>query len=223
MDILKEIAAELHYLKDMLFKSQESYRADLRANARALWSGVWDFFDFFVAMQASVQRGFTQAFYEGAATCGVRPDELSAEELARLQSEIVLEQQHITGLADFIGEVKARGGKLAEVFTRVELWVNGYAETRALAQMLVCSDVKLKWVLGVRLVHCRDCLMLNGRVYRAKIWAKYDIRPQHWDLECRGLHCGCHFEETDEPVTPGFPPQLSSRKELVREPLSAIP
>ena len=207
MDILKEIAAELHYLKDMLFKSQESYRADLRANARALWSGVWDFFDFFVAMQASVQRGFTQAFYEGAATCGVRPDELSAEELARLQSEIVLEQQHITGLADFIGEVKARGGKLAEVFTRVELWVNGYGRVRGLAQTLACEDVKYKWVLHPA-EHCSSCRKLSGKVKRGSFWASHDVQPKSWSkLICR-LGCKCSLDPTDEPLTPGPLPAL---------------
>jgi hypothetical protein len=101
------------------------------------------------------------------------------------------------------------GGKLADVFTRVELWVNGFQRIKTLAQTLACGDLKYEWQLGMRLVHCKDCKKLNGRVYRGSIWAKHDIYPRHWDLECRGVHCGCGLVQTDKPLTPGFPPKLT--------------
>lgn len=208
---LQVAARELEYLTLLLaVKSSDAYRRELRNNARALWNGTWSEFDFFLAMLTTIRRHFTQAFFEGAATCGITPGELTRAEMQRLEDEIMNEKQYIDGLADFISaNSKAMGGLLKDVFTRVELWVNGFQRIKTLAQTLACGDLKYKWQLGPRLVHCRDCKKLNGRTYRGSVWAKYDIYPRHWSLECRGVHCGCGLEKTDEPVTPGFPPKLT--------------
>lgn len=213
-DTLSRVVAELQYLKLLTTKEVGSYQLNLRANARALWAGEWDEFDFYLQMLSTIRRGFTNAFYEGAASCGISPSELSREEAQRLESEIVSENVYIDGLADFISaNSKALGGKLLAIYARVDLWVNGYNRIFGLAQTLACGDLKYRWVLGNRKEHCADCKKLNGRVYRGSVWAKYDIYPRHWALACRGVHCGCSLEKTDDPVTPGHPPALTHQKE----------
>lgn len=209
MPLLQKAAQELEYLRLLLAtKSADTYRANLRANARALWLAEWDEFDFYVAMLSTVRRAFTQAFYEGAAVCGIAPQELSRGELLRLEEEIVQENSYIDGLADFISEnSKAMGGKLTDVYTRVELWVQGYARVKNLGQITACGDLKLKWNLHPA-EHCTSCLKLAGKVKRASFWEKLEVFPKAWDkLICR-LGCKCTLDPTDEPLTPGPLPSL---------------
>lgn len=214
-NLLVKAADELAYLRLLIAtKSVPSYRSQLRANARALWNGTWDEFQFYGEMLTTIRRNLTQAFQEGAASCGIRPNEYSEAELARLEGEIGNEVARLDPLTDFIvANSQANGGKLATVYARLELWTNAYTRVKNVAQTLACGDLKLKWRMNPLKEHCNDCRRLDGRVYRASTWAKYDIYPRKWDLECRGLRCGCVFEETDEPCTPGFPPRLSNQKE----------
>lgn len=207
-DTLTKAARELEYVALLMAtKSIPSYRRELRAAARALWNGTWTDFDFYADMLAIVRRNFTQAFHEGAATCGVTPDELSREEAQRLEQEIVNESQYIDGLADFIVlHSKANGGKLATVFRRVEVWVNAWTRIKTLAQTLVCGDLKYRWQLFPA-EHCRSCRKLSGQVRRGSFWATH-VQPKDWDhLACRN-GCKCQLIQTDEPLSRGRLPYL---------------
>jgi len=131
---------------------------------------------------------------------------LNGDELGTLETEI---NQEITYVWQFSVDVisnRLNDGKLQPLLDRVELWVNAYNRIQNQAMLMACADQKLKWVMDAAKENCEDCQKYNGRVYRGSIWAKYGIQPQGHNLACGGWRCGCSFQETDEPVTPGRPP-----------------
>ena len=195
--------------KAAIGQGETNFRRALRSSVRGLWTGHLEFVGFIDGMIASIRRYITQAWREGAGSCGIKPSEMSFEEQARLQDFIAGQMNYLVGFANAIEtNSKENGGKLGPLFKRAELWVNRYGEAYALAQSMACGDKKLKWVIDVSKESCSSCLLLNGRVYRASIWAKYDIRPRMSRLACGGYLCGCRFVEVDEPVTPGRPPNI---------------
>lgn len=194
---------------DTFDKSQSTYRNEIRAQVRRLWTGNGDLFDFFEGMNAAIIQGFTQAWNEGAAQCGIAPNERTIEEEQELQQFIVNNRQYIFGFGEAIEENNQEsGGKLNPLLTRAEMWIARYVEVRASASQMACADQKMKWVWSPEKEHCDDCRKLNGRVYRNSIWQKYGILPRSSRLKCFGGHCGCDLIPTSEPVTPGRPPNI---------------
>jgi hypothetical protein len=193
----------------MLLKSIEGYRLNIRSAVRGFWNGTFDYFAFRDQMSLAIERGFTQAWYEGAKIYGINPSELTQEEHDALTAEVNKEIGFIGGLGQAImANQKSFGGKLQPLLTRSELWVSAYNRVRILGSSYAAKDQKVRWEYGDT-EHCVDCLKYNGRVYRASIWRKYDIQPRSYRLACHGYHCLCEFIPTDAPCTPGFPPQPS--------------
>jgi hypothetical protein len=191
----------------MLLKSIEGYRLNIRSAVRSLWNGNIDYYTFMDNMSLAIERGFTQAWYEGAKIYGVSPSELTDEEHLRLTDEVNREREFVRNLGQAINtNSKVFGGKLQPLLTRSELWVSGYNRIRILGSSYAAKDQKLQFNLGFSKEHCVDCTRYNGRVYRASIWRKYDIQPRSYSLACRGYHCLCFFTPTNAPATPGFPP-----------------
>lgn len=193
-----------------------SYAQDIRRPVYAYWAGKITRSQFIAEMVGVIERGLNRAWREGASECGVAPNELTQAEITELEYFINEQFTHVPGFADKIeANSKASGGKYAPLKAQVEVWAARYDEIRARAQLMACADQKLEWVLNYKRKakeHCVDCMKLNGRVYRASTWKKYDIRPQHPDLACGGWVCACGFRPTDKPVTPGRPPKLSGQK-----------
>lgn len=191
----------------------DSGRADYKRSINrliyGLWSGQIDRFSFVDSMLLAINRGFTRAWHDGAAECGISPNEMTLEERGVLDTNINAEVGYAV---DFAAEIvtgsKRNAGKLRPLQVRSEMWANGYDRMYNLGQQMACADSKLVWRLGVRKEHCGSCTRLDGRVYRASVWAKYGIAPQSRDLECGGWRCGCRFEQTNLPVTPGRPPNI---------------
>lgn len=184
-------------------------RMNIRNAVRGLWSGNTDMFDFFEQMDAAIRIGYETAWREGAKTCGIGPGERTEEETQRLEAMIVENRQYIFGYGEAIeAGSKANKGPLAPLMSRAELWINRYGFVVATAQQMACKDTKLMWVWTPEKEHCPDCRKLNGRVYRASVWEKYNIKPKMMELNCHGFNCGCEFVPTDKPVTPGRPPQI---------------
>lgn len=185
--MLVKAADELAYLRLLLAtKSVPSYRSQLRANARALWNGTWDEFQFYGEMLTTLRRNLTQAFQEGAASCGIRPNEYSDEERARLEAEIANEVSRLDPLTDFIvANSRANGGKLATVYARLELWTNAYTRVKNVAQTLACGDIKLKWHMNPLKEHCfaGDTPVLTEHGWkpiraiepRERVWTPYGL------------------------------------------------
>ena len=189
-----------------------TYRRNLRAAVRGLWSGAISVSQFNSVMKADMDRNLTQAWDEGAKECGIKPDEYSDAENLALAEAILKEQGFVEGFAaDVQANSKANKGKLTPLFGRLEMWVNRYNDIKNQAKAMVCGDLKYRWQLGPT-EHCVDCAKLSGRVYRGSIWQKYGILPQSHDLACGGWRCQCSLVQTDEPVTKGRPPALRGRR-----------
>ena len=190
--------------------SELDYGRRLRGLARGLWAGEIDTFQFTDSFLMAMERGFEQAWSEGARSCGIEPSERTDEEATRLNTFIFSQAPHVPGLATWIQErTREEGKKLSAVLHRIGIWTNRYNELMSIAQTMACADQKFKWTRGGTKQPCGDCLGYHGRVHRGSVWAKYDIRPQHQSLGCKGYKCQCSLDPTDEPVTPGRPAGMS--------------
>ncbi len=188
------------------------YLRDIRAAVRGLWLGVFDYYDFFDAMTATIRRGLTRAWHEGAASIGIQPDELTPEEKTALETAITREwsQIHPFALAVEAG-AKAKGGALEPLLARAELWGLRYQDVVNQARVKANTDPKLRWTLGQTRVHCDSCLRLEGKIKRSSAWDRAGVRPQNPKndkLTCQGWRCLCFFEPTTDRCSPGPLPKL---------------
>lgn len=189
------------------------YGRIIRAAVRGLWRGLFDRITFAENMIAAITYGLKMAFHEGAAEMGIKPEELTPEELIALDTHVNEQLQHVWAFAlDIEAGSRANKGKLGPLMKRAELWQNKFVEVKNHAKVLTGLNRKLKWVLhGKRKTEqpCTDCLKLNGRIHRSSVWAAYDIRPQSERLKCGGWRCGCDFVVTADKGTSGRPPKLA--------------
>lgn len=193
---------------ELEFKTLDGYRMLLRENARSLWAGYSNFFDFYQSMAYAITRGFNQAWAEGMSKFGMTMEDQSPAERTRLAQEIQHESIYIEGVADFI-EVnsKANGGKLGTCLQRIELWVAAYTRIEQLATAMAGKDRPMKWVIDAPKESCNSCRRLNGKVKRASYWYAH-VTPKSWDLlECDG-GCKCSLKPTTEPLSRGPLPNL---------------
>jgi len=61
-------------------RGSAAYLQSIRAAARGLWRGTFGIDHFLNAMFISIDRYFPRAWAEGAARCGLRPEEMTQEE-----------------------------------------------------------------------------------------------------------------------------------------------
>lgn len=187
--------------------SEASYIANLKANARGLWSGVRSVSDFENTMRAALNRGFNQAWTEGAKQCAVQPNERTQEEVLKLDELITFNFSFASGLGVWIEKnSRDNGGKLGTIFTRMDMWARRYEEVKSIASQMACGDLKKQWDWDPGKEHCEDCRKYNGRVHRNSVWHRWGIHPRSTVLACGGFRCGCELNPTDLPVTPGRPP-----------------
>lgn len=196
-------------------RSADAYGRNIRGSVRALWQGVITLDQFLETMESTVRRGLTQAWYEGAAECGIKPDELTEVETKALEAAIRSERDYIFNFGEYIeARNKATGGLLRDLMYRVELWIHRFLDVTNRAKVLACKDQKLEWMINyVRGVKesCDSCLRLNGQVRRGSFWQRAGIRPQsppNHKLACGGWKCGCGLVPTDKPVSRGRLPKL---------------
>ncbi len=199
--------------------SEVSYTANLRANARGLWLGVRSVSDFESTMRTTLNRGFNQAWTEGAQQCGIQPNERTQEEVKKLDELITFNFSFAPGLGIWVEEnSRNNGGKLGTVFARIDMWARRYGEVKSIAAQMACGDLKMQWDWDPGKEHCEDCRKYNGRVHRNLVWRRWGILPRSTVLACGGFKCGCELNPTDLPVTPGRPPNPigpKKRKEIL--------
>lgn len=196
-------------------RSADQYGVSIRGNVRALWAGVVDIDQFMVAMRATVRRGLTLAWHEGAAECGIKPDELTDKEEQALEAAVRSEYSYIFAFGEYIeANNKASKGLLQDLYGRVSLWVNRYLDVTNRAKVMACRDQKLEWrlnqVRGTK-ESCDSCQKLAGQVRRGSTWERLGVRPQsppNRKLACGGWKCGCGLVVTDKPVSRGRLPTL---------------
>lgn len=197
-------------------ESQAGFRMDLRALARLLWTGMIEQGEYINRMYNSIDKYLSEAFYAGAKMVGILPHELTFEEHSVLLRMLTQQHQYIPNLSQTIWDNRRGVGKLTPLLRRLDLWVNAYTRFKNEAAALAGKDLKLEWRLwGLRKTKkpCVDCLKLNGRVYRASVWKKWNVIPQSPALFCHGVNCGCAFfpAHAAQRTTPGRPPKLSGQ------------
>ncbi len=196
-------------------KALQNYRSGIRAAFRGLWSGAMDAGGFYSAMSSTIRLYLPQAYNEGAAEVGVKPDELTNTEILERTRLVVTQESYITGVIDFIEKnSKANKGKLGTVFKRADLWIKAAVNAQNLGKETAKDDPKFKWVISETTKdHCVSALKLSGKVKRLSQWKKANIRPQSPNLECMSqaggiVVCTCRFEITTEALSKGRLPSL---------------
>ncbi len=163
-------------------------------------------------MTLAIERGFDQAWTEGAKKCGIESDERTVDETAALNTLITTNVRFVSdfGRAIIRGS-KANGGLLRTQITRAGVWVSRYDQVVQEAKVMSCADKNLKWNIDPTKDNCSSCLKLNGKVKRASVWEEAGIIPQVAGagyLICNGYRCGCTLDPTEERGTPGPFPRL---------------
>jgi len=190
-------------------RAQRDYHRGIRAAFRGFWVGVFDADAFIDTMVHTIRRGLRRAWTEGMKACGLKIEEISPSEQAKLEQIIAQEYMHLLSVAAWLdGQTKAQGKKLAPLLSRADLWINRYNEVVSIAKTMACGDKKFKWILGPT-EHCKSCAGFHGRVYRGSVWAANGAHPQSRLLCCRGYRCQCQLVPTTDKITPGrFPKSL---------------
>lgn len=190
------------------------YGLSIRANIRMLWTGEVQLEDFYGLMLSTIDRGLTRAWFQGAAKCGILPDELTTVEIEALRKLIAKEKSYVFGFAMAIeAGSKANGGKLGVQLSRSKMWVNRALEAFNRGQAMACADAKAVWILG-KAEHCNDCPRLNGKVKRFSWWIENNLIPQTpgQSTECGGWRCRCRLEKTALPISRGRMPATSYKR-----------
>lgn len=156
-------------------------------------------------MYASIQRGLSQAFYEGMKLGGINPEEMTADEILVLDTIIATESSFVANLADDI--VSGRESPLKNFSNRVSVWAERWSEVKSRAQVMADKDGKFVWVLNPICQHCDDCLSLAGKVKRGSTWDDSGIYPRSSKLLCN-IGCKCELEKTTEPLSRGPLPRM---------------
>jgi len=193
-----------------LQESDSTYRYNIRSAVRALWSGVFSQADFLHNMFLAFSKELVAAQRNGAAKCGIGPDDLSDDEKKWLEGVIKAELGYAADFAQYIVEhSKKEKYPLQPLMDRVERWISRRLEVENTAMTMACGDQKLLWRRKKTKKSCGDCIWYDGKVYRASTWARYEISPKSHGLACHGIHCGCEFFVTTLPLSKGRPKKMS--------------
>lgn len=194
-------------------KSQEQYQKALYAAVRAYWSKAISEVGLVNEMDSAIRRHYTRAAYDAAKMAGLLIGDISVEENAALQASIAAEQSYVVGFAQWIGGYRdTKGAMISVAFDRIKMWAGRYERIKSKFLALFAKDKKLQWKVG-NTEHCIDCLNMMDRVYRASVWASYNLEPRSPELNCGGFRCQCKFEIADAttPVNKGKPPKFRGR------------
>ena len=174
------------------------------------WQGQVAKDEFEVEFLLEVRDGLEEAWRLALKECGLDEGDLTDSDYEVLDNEQDAAERALQGFEDWLFERTSENGyEFAESMWRITIWVNRWTATYYGTKAQSCTDVKLKWRYTEGKDHCDDCKNYNGRVYRASVWYEQGIYPQNVQLGCHGFNCGCRFEETDDPVTPGVPPPMT--------------
>jgi hypothetical protein len=191
---------------------EKTYRAlgmHLWSAALGLFRGTVDLSYFLDVFIDDIRAQLTKAWNEGAKSVGVAPDEMTSEDLFKLESIIENEYRFVLSLAADIDNARTANmslDKFRSAFrSRLDVWSNRYNEVVNSARVWFGGKARLMWMLGGREKHCVECTALNGVVAWAEEWLAVEVKPQgppNWALSCGGWVCGCSLTPTDRRRTP---------------------
>jgi len=168
--------------------------------------------EFMNGMEQTLSEGITGGWEAGVKEVGIEPDEISDEEYAACGEFIAEQVAYLPPVWEWIGTQVGNETARQSVLSRAEVWFNLWNAAATKGKLMAGQDVKMRWTRGPTEKSCPDCLKLDGKVFRARTWQKYDIMPQSDRLSCSGFRCLCSLVPTDERVTPGKPPALVGPK-----------
>jgi hypothetical protein len=134
---------------------------NLRAAARGYWSGDLDYMDFFTIMQSAIQKGFREAWTEGAGAYGIKTDEYTDKERIRLQQEINKEIGFVDRLATFVERhSKANKGKILseEHKNKISNALKGKQKPDGFIDNLKNKSEIIYEIFNASNIHCINCL-----------------------------------------------------------------
>lgn len=188
--------------------TEATFRTGLRNAIRGLWQPTITRAQFESTVRSLLSKELTNAWLEGAASCGIAEDELTGQEGRALLDFIKDQQGYLPDFAAYIVENnRKKDGKILDLFERGKLWLNRYGDARNRGMQMACSDQKLEWILGPTEQHCPDCSKYSGKVYRGSTWG--NIRPQSSNLSCHGFRCLCRLEPTKKRANGGRPARMT--------------
>ncbi len=193
-----------------MLKTLASYQLNLRAGTYGLWSGRMDLDGAFAQFFRAIDKGLPQAWAEGAAECGIKPEEYTPDERTALAQAIASEKNHVFTYLNWVEQnSKANGGKRGTAYSHLDAWINRYRDIVNAAKVSACANMKMRWTLGPT-EHCKTCLRLSGKVKRGLYWQSHVMpqNPPNGLLECGGWKCQCTLRPTDDRASPGPLPRL---------------
>lgn len=165
-----------------------AYGKALRDSVRGLWRGVITPDQFENIFFDAIRFYLVKAWNDGAAKCGIKPSELSDEELGRRTVMVFDQFLYVSGFTAAIWAGRRElGGKLGPLIDRTALWQNHYRQVEAMGEGMACADRKKVFVLGPTKEHCRSCAGLAGRVYRLSVWTANGALPPSGAFSCKGF------------------------------------
>lgn len=157
-----------------------------------------------------IEEQFNRAWREGLRELGLTPEDMTPQEIARLNELIYEEEGFVLDFAAEILLARDRKEPVSPFVNRAATWANRYNSIVSEAKVMAGKDQKLEWVLG-KAEHCGSCVKLSGIVKRASVWQAAGVRPQNAPnphLECQGYNCKCTLSPTTKPGTRGRLPKL---------------
>ncbi len=175
------------------------FQQSINSSVRGLWSGAGDGFWFLDSMLTTLRHNLTMAWNEGAAEVGIKPDEMTTQELMARENFINGQFSHLTKFMDAItAGSKANKGLLRVQLKRSQMWAARWDEAKMKGRMMAAANIKQLWVWGPTKVHCSTCAKMRGKVKRASQWLAHGVLPKSRSLECGGYNCKCQLLQTDK-------------------------
>lgn len=135
--------------------AESNYLSAIRSNVRGLWSGTFDWIDFYSGMMGVIRSGFEYSWEAGFKEYGLSMSDMTTEERIRLDQEIQSDYSYLIDYADAIDRnSRKNGGKLAPLFYRADMWTNRFLAIKSIAMSYAARDGKLEWVMNPIKEHC---------------------------------------------------------------------
>lgn len=200
-----------HYYLKQITTAERQFSRSIRELVRKLWVGDIDEHEFYAQLRIIIIHGYKVAWDEGQEEVGAL---VFLPFFSSLISQIAArDMSYIYGFAHYIIEHnKANGGLLSALQYRTSLWANNFNKIKNFAKWQTGEEEMLLWSRHSK-DGCSSCRALDGKVYTAKEWREFGIRPQHPSLACMidsgGIPvCRCTLLTTKKPRSKGSFPSI---------------
>lgn len=175
--------------------SDRRFTKAVREPVRGLWSGELTKEEFLDTVPDTLKTNVARVYVDTVkAESGKDVQVGDVNSLDELYDRI---DTYVEGFADYIVKNKKGDGKLKDVYSRADLWIELKYETEELAKLddNIDDEIEYVWRLGHTNESCGTCLG-NSNVVKTKAeWDREGVYPRSRDLECKGYKCQCTLEK----------------------------